>query len=132
MVAGLNGVTRNVGSPVTKSFLFTRPAEDPQTIDYTGAGVELRLFNSKNDTAPDIILTRGSGITINSEAADSIAITIVITEAQLVTLLDGATKDVEISYTFRLEPVGYEAIQDDESSDYTGSFTLRPEARAGR
>ena len=136
---------RNVGSPVTEGFGFTRAINDPDlgTATFVGAAYTMTLNNDSTDTTPDISLTVGNGITVTSESADASEIKIVITAAQLQSLHSSASpkpipddpsrrKGVTISYTLQMTQAGYEPSQGADSTPWTGKFYLVTQAEAGR
>ena len=141
MTDTLDGKTLNsgAGSPPLQ-WSFTRPTADTTT-DYTDAAIALVIYTTdtlKANAAPlpttaALTLSIGSGLVRNTNAADSQVGRIVITAAQLTTLL-GSNNRQQCRYFWQVTPVGAEpftAFVNEETGGYDGIFYVVAPGYAG-
>lgn len=126
-----NGITVGPNAALNKVYRITAPSPDPLSVDYTNCQYEFRFFNNKSDTAADVTLTNGDGITVLDNQATVQDIQVTLTSAQLTTLL-GTSSNTKVSYTINLTPTGFLQFRGEEGTNFTGEFTVEREARLGR
>ena len=142
MSASLNGRTFHAGAGISALYKFSLPEDNPLGVTLDGAAVKVHVFNARDDAAPDVTLSVGSGVTALTLTQDEIdagatvdntlKFKLFISPTQVTTLLNGSTSKVTPSYTITVTPANADEQQGDDSTEQTGKFTLLPEALAGR
>lgn len=134
MTDDLNRKTIYSGSDVSGlTWRFTKPAGEDPAILYTDAAIALRIYRLTakgipESTTPTLSLTIGSGL-IRPTAGNTDALqegTLVITEAQVATLL-GSARVANFRYHWKITPPGAAALRSFKGGGYDGGFAIQAE-----
>lgn len=114
---------------------FTRNENDTTT-DYTNSVITLAIYTQNaqgvptNPTVPTLTLSVGAGLTRVVNTASAQSVQLVISEAQVGTLL-GATTARRCGYAWSITPTGLAEIRGPQGSGYQGFFIVAAEGYAG-
>ena len=127
MTAGLNGITISNAAPFKTRLTFTRRKDDTdangQPINYTNASYSVAFRKQESTDAPLLTLTIGDGLTVITNQAGEQVFDLLLTVANIDTLLGGNTTN-SVNYIFSIQPVGGSVATKPKGMGYDGILNV--------